>query len=584
MAKSLTLRSTYRMNSGHEIPLLGYGVYMIPASQTEKSTLEALKTGYRHVDSAIMYRNEKACGRAIRNSGLDRSEVFFTTKIPPGSMGYERTKRAVDSSLREAEVDYFDLILIHAPYGGKDARLGSWRALVEAQAAGKTRSIGVSNYGIHHLDELEEYIKGGEGRGKIDVGQYELHPWLDRSEIVEWLKKRDIVVEAYSPLAHGYRLNEPILKTLGKKHGKSPAQVMIRWSLQKGFVALPKSVTPARILENADVFDFEISEEDMQALNTGEYSPTDWDPTVENLMTSGGSSVIRHPGTTKSNVELINSLRANFQAAQQLAAADETETKPTERYKAWTSMQDDALYIPAIDFSQNGLAEERSQYDITVKLFYLPGIPVSRRCAHTRQAIDLVLKELHVDSIDLLIVSFPGILFDAEDDSEEEVSSDDGSEEPDDFDSIIQSWRTLEGLHEKGMIAQLGVAEFGSDRLARFLPHTKVKPSVDQINLKDCCVVPKSLILYAKQENIQLLTHNDCNDILPVGTTRELLGPGEKGAGILASAPDADDGIKGDVEPQWVVKYTVVVKDRGVVENKGYFALADVGTCVKTSS
>ncbi|EDP52331.1 hypothetical protein V6000_003437 [Aspergillus fumigatus] len=305
---------------------------------------------------------------------------------------------------------------------------------------------------------------------------------------------------------------------------------------------------------------------------------------TSNLMTSGGSSVIRHSGTTKSNVELINSLRANFQAAQQLAAAAEAEAKPTERYKAWTSMQDDALYIPAIDFSQHGLAEERSQYDITVKLFYLPGIPVSRRCAHTRQAIDLVLKELHVDSIDLLIVSFPGILFDAEDDSEGEVSSDDGSEEPDDFDSIIQSWRTLEGLHEQGMIAQLGVAEFGSDRLARFLPHTKVKPSVDQINLKDCCVVPKSLILYAKQENIQLLTHNDCNDILPVGTTRELLGPGEKGAGILASAPDADDGIKGDVEPQWVVKYTAVVKDRGVVENKGYFALADVGTCIQTSS
>ncbi|GFF33871.1 hypothetical protein IFM46972_04035 [Aspergillus udagawae] len=302
-------------------------------------------------------------------------------------------------------------------------------------------------------------------------------------------------------------------------------------------------------------------------------------------MTSGGSSVIRHSDTTKSNVELINSLRANFQAAQQLAAADELQTEPTERYKAWTSMQDDTLYIPAIDFSQGGLAEERSQYDITVKLFFLPGIPVSRRCAHTRQAVDLVLKELHVDSIDLLIVSFPGILFDAEDDSEEEVSSYDGSEEPDDFDSIIQSWRTLEGLHEKGMIAQLGVAEFGSDRLARFLPHTKVKPSVDQINLKDCCVVPKSLILYAKQENIQLLTHNDCNDILPVGTTRELLGPREKGAGILASAPDADDGIKGDVEPQWVVKYTAVVKDRGVVENKGYFALADLSLYpLRTSS
>lgn len=301
-------------------------------------------------------------------------------------------------------------------------------------------------------------------------------------------------------------------------------------------------------------------------------------------MTSGGPSVIRQPSTFKSNVELINSLRANFQAAQQSTPAASNGTS-TERYASWTRKDDDALYIPAVDFSQRGLAEERPQYDITVKLFYLPGIPVSRRCAHTKQAIDLVLKELQVDSIDLLIVSFPGILFDAEDDSEEEeeVSSvDDGSEEQsDDFDSLVQTWRSLETLYDQGKISQLGVAEFGSERLAKFLEHTRVKPSVDQINLKDCCVVPKSLILYAKQEKIDLLTHNDCNDILPVGTTRELLGPGERGAGILASTPDAQDGVQGDIETQWVVKYTAVVKDRGVVENKGYFALADVGSCVE---
>ncbi|KAL2814196.1 NADP-dependent oxidoreductase domain-containing protein [Aspergillus granulosus] len=299
-------------------------------------------------------------------------------------------------------------------------------------------------------------------------------------------------------------------------------------------------------------------------------------------MTAGGPSVIRQPTTFKSNVELINSLRANFLAAQQ-ATPSEAANGNGNTVSSWTKQEEDALYIPAVDFSQRGLAEERSQYDITVKLFYLPGIPVSRRCAHTRQAIDLVLKELHVDSIDLLIVSFPGILFDAEDDSEEEVSStDDGStEQADDFDSTIQTWHTLETLYEQGKIAQLGVAEFGSERLARFIPHTKVKPSVDQINLKDCCVVPKSLILYAKQEKIELLTHNDCNDILPVGTTRELLGPGERNAGILASAPEASDGLQGDIETQWVVKYTAVVKDRGVVENKGYFALADVGSCVK---
>lgn len=126
-------------------------------------------------------------------------------------------------------------ILIHAPYGGKDARLGSWRALVEAQKAGKTRSIGVSNYGIHHLEELEAYINSssGDSGGKIDVGQYELHPWLDRTQVAEWLQKRKIVVEAYSPLAHGSRLQEPVLQELGEKYGKTPAQVMVRWGLQR---------------------------------------------------------------------------------------------------------------------------------------------------------------------------------------------------------------------------------------------------------------------------------------------------------------------------------------------------------------
>ncbi|OJJ42893.1 hypothetical protein ASPZODRAFT_136742 [Penicilliopsis zonata CBS 506.65] len=227
-----------------------------------------------------MYRNEKGCGQAIYNCALDRSQIFFTTKIPPEAMGYERTRRAIAKSLREGGQEYFDLILIHAPYGGKEARLGSWRALVEAQQAGKVRSIGVSNYGIHHLEELQAYIDAGGG-GKIDVGQYELHPWLARREIVAWLRAHHVVVEAYSPLAHGTRMNESVLKQLGAKFDKSPAQIMIRWSLQMGFVPLPKSVTPSRIGENKEVFDFELSVEDMQRLDTGDYAPTDWDPTVD---------------------------------------------------------------------------------------------------------------------------------------------------------------------------------------------------------------------------------------------------------------------------------------------------------------
>jgi len=309
----------------------------------------------------------------------------------------------------------------------------------------------------------------------------------------------------------------------------------------------------------------------------------------------GGPSVIRRSGYEKSNTELISALRSNFTVHQQASESStpngaSSPSKPTP-YRLWTSQQDNTLTIPARESFPTGLAEERSQYDITVKLFYLPNIPSSRRCLQNREAIDLVLRELGVSSIDLLIVSFPGLSFDADDEDSDYESPDlseslssstnagcpDAETGPEEIDTIIQTWRTLEKLHEDGIISKLGVAEFGTQRLARFLPQTKVRPTVDQINVKDCCVVPKPLILYAKQEGIELLTHNDCTNVLPRGTLRELLGPGEHGARVLAaSGASSEDGLKGDVEPQWVIKYTAVVKDRGVVESKGYFAAAEL--------
>jgi len=226
---------------------------------------------------------------------------------------------------------------------------------------------------------------------------------------------------------------------------------------------------------------------------------------------------------------------------------------------------------PHIDFAISGLLEERSEYDITVKLFFLPSTRSSESSSHTQEAISLVLRELHVPSIDLLIVSFQGVSFDADDDEDEDVE-DDQNQETEHLNDMIETWRTLEKLHTKGVVAQIGLAEFGSERLKKFLPSTNVRPSVDQINVRDCCVVPKSLILYAKQENIELLTHNDCTNILPKGTVRELLGSGDQGAHLLAGLEE----LSGEVEPQWVVKYTAVVRDRGVIENKGYFAMAEL--------
>jgi len=180
-------------------------------------------------------------------------------------------------------------MLIHAPFGGRKNRKGAWKALVEAQEAGKIRSLGISNYGVHHLDEMEEYMKELEqerGKGKagvISVGQWELHPWLARPDIVQWCEKRGIVLEAYSPLVRGERMQEKIMQPLMKKYGKTAAQILLRWSLQRGFVPLPKSVTPSRIDENADIYDFELSPDDMKSLETGDYSPCTWDPTVSTL-------------------------------------------------------------------------------------------------------------------------------------------------------------------------------------------------------------------------------------------------------------------------------------------------------------
>ncbi|KAB8339306.1 hypothetical protein FH972_022239 [Carpinus fangiana] len=309
---------------------------------------------------------------------------------------------------------------------------------------------------------------------------------------------------------------------------------------------------------------------------------------TSNIM-GGGPSIIR--GTAqKSNTEFTSALRANFTAAQQITPQTHDHHNGTTKTakplsSTWTSREGDELFIPSVDFTTSGLAEERAQYEITVKLFFLPHKPASSRCAQTRRAIDLVLKELHVPSIDLLIVSFPGISFDAEDEgdgSRSETGSQtddetDGHANPEDIDSMVKTWECLEGLHDKGVIDCLGLSEFGSERLSKFLAKVRVRPTVNQINVRDCCVVPRSLILYAKSEKIELLTHNDCTNILPRGTVRELLGQGDRGAGVLADETKGiQEGIKGEVEPQWVIKYTAVVKDRGVVEDKGYFALAEV--------
>ncbi|KAK4539789.1 hypothetical protein LTR36_010378 [Oleoguttula mirabilis] len=315
----------------------------------------------------------------------------------------------------------------------------------------------------------------------------------------------------------------------------------------------------------------------------------------------GAGSSIHRPTKSKSNAELISSLRANFEAHYAPATngddadGDAAVTRPS--YTTWTSRKGDVLEVPALDFEDSALQEEREQYDITLKLFYLPGASAEKREEQTREALDLVLKELHMPSVDLLIVCFPGIYFDDEEDCPDKLSTRGPVEaEPERLEALIETWKTLESLHDEGLVKKLGIAEFGHDRLAAFLEGTRIPPSVDQINLRDCCSVPKDLLKLAKGKSVELLVHNDCSNVLPRGTVRELLGDGEHGAGVLAEGTKTGDkrkslhgeegkngvgggdaaGLRGEVQPQWVVKYTAVVKNRGVVENKGYFAVAEL--------
>lgn len=252
------------------------------------------------IDSATEYCNQGPAGQSIKSAGIPRNEVFFTSKVPfnhhEPRLSYENTHKLVEIALKDTELSYLDLVLIHTPYGGPANRKGAWRALVECVEAGKVRSIGISNYGVHHLDELETHIKEleaerGHGRGGvISVGQWEIHPWLCRNDIVEWCQKRGIAIQAYCPITRGARFNakngeikEPMLKALSSKYGKTEAQILLRWSLQRGFVPLVKSEREERIKENAEIFDFDMESAEVEELATDEYSCVSWDPTTEPL-------------------------------------------------------------------------------------------------------------------------------------------------------------------------------------------------------------------------------------------------------------------------------------------------------------
>jgi len=258
-----------------EIPQLGFGVFQVPPEDTAEVVTQALRTGYRHIDTAAAYRNEEGVGEAIRAAGLDRDDVFVTTKCWNGDQGYDEAHRALEQSLRRLGLDHVDLYLIHWPVPAKDRYVETWKAFVDMQKAGLTRAIGVSNFQPAHLRRIVD-----ETGVTPAVNQVELHPRLQQAALRREHAERGIVTEAWSPLAQGAVLDDPAIVRIAEAHGKTPGQVVIRWHLQLGNVVIPKSVTPERIEQNFDVLDFELSDDDMraiEALDAGERTGPDPD-------------------------------------------------------------------------------------------------------------------------------------------------------------------------------------------------------------------------------------------------------------------------------------------------------------------
>ena len=245
----------FKLSNGVEIPVLGFGTWQVKGEDCYNAVTEALKVGYRHIDTAWIYRNEKEVGRAIKDSGIDRNELFITTKCWNDHRGYENTLNAFKESCDNLQVDYLDLYLLHWP---KKLDKDSWKAMEELYKSGKIRAIGVSNYHQNHLEDLYTTCTI-----KPMVDQVEFHPKLTQASLIEFLRKENIQMESWSPLMRGAVLDIPLLQELSSKYNRSITQIVLRWNIQKGVVVIPKSVTPSRIKENFEIFDFKLEDEDI---------------------------------------------------------------------------------------------------------------------------------------------------------------------------------------------------------------------------------------------------------------------------------------------------------------------------------
>ncbi|GHD16034.1 aldo/keto reductase [Nocardiopsis kunsanensis] len=258
----MTIVPDASLNNGLRMPQMGLGVWQVPQSTVADTVATALEVGYRSIDTAASYGNEAGVGEGLRRSGLDREEVFLASKLANPDQGYDSALRAFDASLERMGLDHLDLYLLHWPLPHQDRYVSSWRALERLYAEGRVRAIGVCNFQVSHLERVLD-----EGGIVPMVNQIELHPLLVQNKLRDFHSRHNIVTEAWSPLGQGHLLDDPTVTAIAEGLGRAPAQVLLRWQIQLGNVAIPKSVTPERIRSNFDVFDFELSAEDMQAVS-----------------------------------------------------------------------------------------------------------------------------------------------------------------------------------------------------------------------------------------------------------------------------------------------------------------------------
>lgn len=272
---SIPLAPRLSLADGADIPQLGFGLYKVPATDAARLCLDAIGIGYRHLDTAAFYGNEREVGAAVRAAPVPRDELFVTSKVWKDDNGFDETLRAFDASIDRLGLDRLDLYLIHWPVPSTDRYVDTWRALIRLQEEGRVRSIGVANFHVHHL----ERIIGETGVTPV-VNQVELHPWLPQAAVRAFDAARGIRTEAWSPLARGRVLGTPQLDELASKHDRTPAQVVLRWHVQLGNVVIPKASSPERLAENLDVFGFELDADDLAtlaSLETGERTGRDPD-------------------------------------------------------------------------------------------------------------------------------------------------------------------------------------------------------------------------------------------------------------------------------------------------------------------